>query len=503
MYLLGIDIGSSSIKASLLDIETGETAASAFSPSTEMDMIVPQPGRAEQNPETWVEHTIRALKQMKEKQGVDLSLIKAVGISYQMHGLVLVDKNGKLLRPSIIWCDSRAVETGDTAFRELGKEYCLGHLLNSPGNFTASKLKWVKDNEPSLFKKIHKAMLPGDYLAFRLTGEIKTTRSGLSEGIMWDFKENHIADRLLNFYGIDRGLLPDIADTFSVQGLVTVAAGTIFGIPEGIPVAYRAGDQPNNAFSLNVLEPGEIAATGGTSAVVYGVTEQIKYDPASRVNTFLHVNHTTEKQRLGVLLCLNGAGIVNSWLRKNIVAPNVSYDEMNRMASRSPVGSNGLLFYPYGNGVERIFENKDIGASVEGFNFNLHTTGDVLRSAQEGIVFSLVYGMEIMEKAGIEAKVIKAGKSNMFLSPVFRDTLAGTTNSVIELYNTDGSVGAARGAGMGAGIYRSFEEAFKNLKKPDTVEIPKAQQAPYREAYLKWKKELEKKIELVNKKIER
>lgn len=499
MYLLGIDIGSSSVKVSLLDKETGITVASAFSPDVEMVITAHKPGWAEQDPNVWVKNAIESLRKIKENSNVDLMQVEAIGISYQMHGLVVVDKQGKVLRPSIIWCDSRAVEIGNGAYAELGEEYCLNNLLNSPGNFTASKLKWVQENEPDLYKKIYKIMLPGDYLAFRLTGEIKTTQSGLSEGVMWDFEDKKVANKLLDFYNINKELLPDVVDTFSNQGIVTKKATKEFGLPVGIPVSYRAGDQPNNAFSLNVLNPGEIAATAGTSAVVYGVTDQKKYDSKSRVNTFLHVNNSDKEQRLGVLLCLNSAGILNSWLRKNIVADGMSYEEMNKMAAESSIGSNGLLFYPFGNGAERVLENKNIGGSLEGFNFNIHTQSDVLRAAQEGIVFALVYGIGVMKQSGIDAKVIKAGKANMFLSQIFRDTLAGTTNSVIELYNTDGAEGAARGAGVGAGLFKSFDEAFKALKIVDTIKILEHQQIKYKEAYVKWKIGLENMLKDIRK----
>lgn len=491
MYLLGIDIGSSSVKTSLLDVKTGTTVASAFSPETEMGIAAIKSGWAEQEPETWVENTISSLKKLKDNFDVDLMQVKAIGISYQMHGLVIVDKEGVVLRPSIIWCDSRAVEIGNNALSELGEEYCLNNLLNSPGNFTASKLKWVQEEEESLYNKIYKIMLPGDYLAYRLTGEIKTTQSGLSEGIFWDFENQKIADKLLDFYKIDKNLLPDVVETFSEQGFTTKQASEEFGLPIGIPISYRAGDQPNNAFSLNVLKPGEIAATAGTSAVVYGVTDQKKFDPKSRVNTFLHVNNSKNERRLGVLMCLNSAGILNAWLRKNVVSDGVDYEQMNEKASKSPIGSNGLLFFPFGNGAERILENKEIGGSLEGFNFNIHSQNDVLRAAQEGIVFALVYGIEIMKETGINAGIIKAGKANMFLSSIFRDTLAGTTNTVIELFDTDGAEGAARGAGIGAGLYKSSEEAFKDLKILDKIQIGKIQQKKYRDAYIRWKERLE------------
>lgn len=491
MYLLGFDIGSSSVKASLLDINTGKAVASAFSPEKEMEMFAQQPGWAEQHPEQWYDNAKQALQKIKTNTHVDLSQVKAIGISYQMHGLVLVDKKGEVLRPSIIWCDSRAVEIGQNAFTNLGADYCLGHCLNSPGNFTASKLSWVVENEKELFKKVHKAMLPGDYMAYRLTEEINTTQSGLSEGIMWDFKEKKVAAELLDYYGIKQDMLPDVVNTFSIQGLVTTKAASEFGIPSGIPVAYRAGDQPNNAFSLNVLNPGEIAATAGTSGVVYGVTDQVKFDPKSRVNTFLHVNNLPNNQRLGMLLCINSTGILNSWLRANVMEQNMSYETMNEIAQDAPVGSDNLLFYPFGNGAERVLENKNPGAQLKGLNFNTHKKSHMLRAAQEGIVFSLVYGMEVMQETGIETKVIKAAKANMFLSPIFRETLAGATGATIELYNTDGSLGAARGAGVGAGFYKSFNEAFTSLEMVDVVSVLPQQQKKYKEAYTNWKSNLE------------
>lgn len=491
MYLLGFDIGSSSVKASLLDVQTGKTVGTAFSPDSEMEMMAHQPGWAEQNPDAWYENAKNALAKVRQKAHVDFSAIQAIGISYQMHGLVLVDKEGNVLRPSIIWCDSRAVKIGEQANQELGSDYCLSHLLNSPGNFTASKLKWVQQNEQDIYKEVHRAMLPGDYFAFRLTGEIKTTRSGLSEGIMWDFKENTVAQKLLDFYGINASVLPEIVDTFSVQGKVTKDAAADFGIPEGIPVAYRAGDQPNNAFSLNVLNPGEIAATAGTSGVVYGVTDQVKFDAKSRVNTFLHVNDAANAQRLGVLLCLNSTGILNSWLRKNVMAADDSYEKMNELAASIPVGSQGLMFFPFGNGAERVLENKDMGARLEGLNFNIHSKAHMMRAAQEGIVFSLVYGMEIMEETGIETKVIRAAKANMFLSPIFRETLAGVTGATIEMYDTDGSLGAARGAGVGAGIYKSYAEAFKQLEKVGVIKVEETERAKYVAAYKIWKARLQ------------
>ena len=494
MYLLGFDIGSSSVKASLINGATGELTASAFYPGQEMAITARQQGWAEQEPRQWWENLKLALAEVMSVSRINPNDIKAIGISYQMHGLVLVDKNHEVIRPSIIWCDSRAASIGKKAFEEIGRERCLSHLLNSPGNFTASKLKWVKDYEPDNFGKVHKIMLPGDYIAMKLTGEIRTTVGGLSEGILWDFKNDRLADLVLQAYGFDDAVIPEIVPTFGEQGRLTASAAHELGLVTGTPVSYRAGDQPNNALSLNVLNPGEVAATAGTSGVVYGVSGEVKFDPASRVNTFAHVNHSGADPRLGVLLCINGTGILNAWLKKN-VASQLSYNDMNHLAGLVPVGSEGLSVLPFGNGAERVLNNKEIGSMVSGLNFNIHRQEHLLRAAQEGIVFSFKYGMDIMQGIGIVPQVIRAGNANMFLSQVFRKTLADVTCATIELYNTDGSVGAARGAGVGSGFYTGFAEAFANLKKLQTIVPDRSLTAETHAAYENWLKLLNKAIQ--------
>ena len=490
MFLLGFDIGSSSVKVSLVEGESGKCVASSFYPKQEMKITSYKAGWAEQEPELWWDNLKLALKDVLNESKINPDDIVSIGISYQMHGLVMVDKNLKLIRPSIIWCDSRAASIGDRAFKEIGEQRCLTNLLNSPGNFTASKLKWVKENEPENFSGVYKIMLPGDYIAMKLTGIPQTTVSGLSEGIMWNFRENTLAYMLFENYGFSSEIIPEIVPTFAVQGQLSKQAAVELGLSSKTTVSYRAGDQPNNALSLNVLNPGEIATTAGTSGVVYGVSDEIKYDPFSRVNTFAHVNHSVENPRLGVLLCINGTGILNAWL-KRIVGENMSYDELNQMASEIPIGSDGVSILPFGNGAERVLNNKNIGSVFSGINFNIHQKGHLLRAAQEGIVFSFKYGMDIMQNIGINATVIRAGKANMFLSSTFRNTLAGISGATIELYNTDGSIGAARGAGIGTGYYKSFGEAFTNLKKLETVEPEVTKIAQYRDAYEIWKKQLE------------
>lgn len=487
-YLLGFDLGSSSVKASLLDADNGKLVTSANSPASEMEISSPKHGWAEQDPELWWEHVVLATKQVLQQSAVDSANIQAIGISYQMHGLVLVDKDLKVLRPAIIWCDSRAVDIGHQAFKTLGESYCIGNLLNSPGNFTASKLKWVRDNEPFLYKRIYKCMLPGDYLAMRLTGDIATTIPGLSEALMWDYPNQQVSKKLFDLYDIDQALVPEVVPTFSVQGQLTYEAASAIGLKIGTPVTYRAGDQPNNAFSLNALNPGEIATTAGTSGVIYGVVDTPIADNKSRVNTFVHVNHTLNNPRLGVMLCVNGTGILNRWLKNIVYADRDSnpYERMNLLAAKAPAGADGLTILPFGNGAERVLQNQDIGASFYNLDFNRHQVEHLCRAAQEGIVFSLGYGFEVLSGLGIESGVIRAGHANMFLSEVFCQTFAQITDTELQLFNTDGAQGAARGAGLGLGIYKSPKEAFTNLGCIKQYQ-PDVKQVQYVEYYQRWK----------------
>ncbi|WP_263785454.1 xylulokinase [Salinibacter grassmerensis] len=487
--LLGYDIGSSAIKAALLDPDTGNAVASARAPSDhEMSMEARHPGWAEQPPGRWWRHVQAATDTLRSMPSADLQAVRAIGLTYQMHGLVLVNKAHEVLRPSIIWCDSRAVDIGREAFEALGREWCLSHLLNSPGNFTAAKLAWVKRNEPEVYGRVHKAMLPGDYLALKLTGTVRTTPSGLSEGTLWDVQRQDVAVNLLDYFDLDPSLWPETVPTFSEQGTVTASAASTLGVPSGVPVAYRAGDQPNNAFSLNVLEPGEVAATAGTSGVIYGVGDTPGYDRQSRVNTFLHVNHEPgERLRYGTLMCVNGTGILNRWLRGILAGANgLSYEEMNEEAAQAPIGAAGLTVLPFGNGAERTLGDRDLGASVHGLNFNVHGRPHLLRAAQEGIVFALRYGLDIMQAMGLSAETVRAGHANMFLSPLFATTFATLTDTTVELLRTDGSEGAARGAGVGAGLYSTPSDAFEGLEPVKTVSPNPTHASAYAEAYDRW-----------------
>ena len=489
MFLIGYDIGSSSIKAALVEVGQNGKKWIVQSPTSEMDILAPKHGWAEQHPETWWKNVCLATRKLLQESHVDPKDIKGIGISYQMHGLVVVDKNKKVLRPSIIWCDGRAVEIGNNAYEEIGHGKCLSHLLNSPGNFTASKLKWVKENEPAVFEKIYKMMLPGDYIAMRLSGEIVTTPSGLSEGILWDFKKNKTADIVLDHYGLSEELIPNVKPTFSLQGELTADAAAETGLAIGTPITYRAGDQPNNALSLNVLEPGEVAATGGTSGVVYGVVDSPEYDPQSRVNGFAHVNHTIEKPRIGILLCINGAGIQYAWVRQQMGESGLSYAEMEKQAAAIPIGSDNLRILPFGNGPERMLGNKDIGSKINNLHFNSHTRPHLYRAALEGIAFSFVYGINILKNMGLELHVMRVGNDNLFQSKIFSGTISNLVGSRIELVETTGAVGAAKAAGVATGIYSSIKEAMQGGNVAQVFD-PKNLKDIYEKSYRLWEKDL-------------
>jgi xylulokinase len=495
MLLLGIDLGTSSVKVSVIDAESQQLIASAGYPETEAAIISLHPGWAEQSPDQWWEHVKQAIVQCHATGKYNAQDIAAIGIAYQMHGLVLVDKEQHVLRNAIIWCDSRAVETGNKAFREIGEETCLSHLLNSPGNFTASKLAWVKENEPAVYAKIDKAMLPGDFIAMKMTGDCTTTMSALSEGVFWDFKQNKVSEDVINYYGFDAAILPSIHPLFAPHGYLKETVASRLSLKTGIPVSYKAGDQPNNALSLNVLKPGEVATTAGTSGVIYGVCDELNYDQQSRINSFAHVNHTAEKKRIGVLLCINGTGIFNRWI-KNIVGSNHTYAGLNEEASKIPVGSEGLIALPFGNGAERMLNNHIIGGHFHHLDFNVHTAAHMVRAVQEGIAFSFRYGLDIMRENGINPSVVRAGKTNLFLSDVFTRSFANVNNTAVEFYEGDGSFGAAVGAGIGAGIYKSAETALQNRKPAGTTEPGEVKK--YDELYQQWKERLNEQLSKID-----
>lgn len=492
-YLLGYEIGSDKVKAALINADTNKVIAQEEAPDGEMKIHSHQKGWAEQEPKDWWKKLCKCTKKLIKKTAILPSEIVSIGIAYQMHGLVLLDEDNKPLRSSIIWCDNRAVRIGDDALFDLGMNYCFTNLLNSPGNFTASKLKWIQDNEPQLFEKIHKIMLPGDYIAYKLTGQVSTTISALSEGVFWNFKERKISKELLDYFGFDESIIPKICKTIEHQGELSKKAAKQTGLAKAIPVTYRAGDQPNNALSLNVLKKGEIAITSSNSGVVYGVVEHLMSDNKSRVNSFAHVNYDNDFRKIGVLLCLNGAGSLYSWVRQNVARTNRSYADMERILSSVPIGSDGVCILPFGNGSERIFNNKNIDAHIYNLQFNKHTRAHIYRASVEGVAFAFVYGIALLKEMGIEINKIRVGSSDMFQSKTFTNTISTLLGKEIEILDTSGAIGAALASGVGVGIYKNIEEAVGHIQIKN-IQTPNFDYAQCSKAYHYWLSILNKSI---------
>ena len=486
MFNIGLDIGTSFVKVALTEINSGKAIDLISYPEKEQDIISIKNGWAEQDPNVWWQNSCEAIRLLINRNNINPVNIKGVGVSYQMHGLVMVDSSGKCLRNSIIWCDDRAVDIGKKAYYDLGNQFCVENLLNSPANFTASKLKWIKDNESELFSKIYKIMLPGDYIAYKLSGKINTTKSGLSEGIFWDYKKDKISTELLNYYGIKESIFPEIVPSFGYQCCVDEKGANDTGLTPNTPINYRAGDQPNNALSLNVLTPGQIAATAGTSGVIYAVSSNILTSESERINNFIHVSND-DNLIIGKLLCINGAGIQYSKLKNDL---NIeSYDEMNEMSNIPPVGSSNLIYLPFGNGSERMLNNKNIGSKLINFDQNVHEDSFVIRSTLEGIAFAFVYGMQILIKDGVKPVNIRAGNDNLFRSNVFGETIATLLNLNIEIYETTGAIGASRAVDLHLG---DFDKFGNNIIENDFLKnyYPQKNKFDYLNAYNLWLKEL-------------
>jgi len=486
MYSVGLDIGTSFIKAALTKNSSGKLIDLVLEPSKEQAIISFKDGWAEQDPEVWWNNSCKAIKSLISKNNLNPNDITSLGISYQMHGLVLVDKDGKCLRKSIIWCDDRAVEIGKNAYVRLGEKYCTENLLNSPANFTASKLKWVKENEPEIYSKIHKIMLPGDYIVFKFSEKITTTVCGLSEGIFWDFKKNKISSALLKNFQIPISMIPEIVPSFGFQCNVSLNVKNECGLSENVCINYRAGDQPNNALSLNVLKPGQVAATAGTSGVIYAVTDQLKTSETERINNFMHVSPKKD-QLIGKLLCINGAGIEYAKLKTKLDLD--SYEIMNLFSEKSPIGSNNLIYLPFGNGSERMLNNKNVGSKLINYDKEKHTNSDLIRATLEGIAFAFVYGMKILIKDGVNPNLIRAGNDNLFQSSVFSETISTVLNIKIELYNTTGAIGASRASNLNVS---NLEKFASNVDKNDYFKTykPRANNYDYTNAYDRWLNEL-------------
>lgn len=436
MAFLGIDVGTSSVKVSIVG-EDGVILASATAPaSSERAINSPNPNWAEQNPEDWWEDAQQAILNLPLEARLQ---VEAIGIAYQMHGLVLVDSQFQPVRPSIIWCDGRNIQESQILAESLGLDALENRLLNKPGTLTLAKLAWVAEHEPETLAKAHTFGLPGDFIAYKLTGEWSTTKSGYSEMVGWDFGASIPFEEGFRKAGWKLPLpeaRPNLEEGAPIQKVIAEK----LGLPPSARVTYRAGDQPNNAFGLGVLQQGETAISAGTSGVLYGIGDS---SPGLHegINRFLHVN-----SQIGVLMCLNGVGSALAFARRTWFQ-NQSYEALSELASQANP-ENCPYFFPFGNGAERILSERAFSGFTE-LDFNRHNLPELARSVFEGIAFAYRLGSEKMEKAGCLSKVVNGTESGLLKSSFFAQLLANELQVELILSEGDGSTAAARGAALG------------------------------------------------------
>lgn len=469
-YLLGIDIGTSGTKTVLFD-EAGNTIASALG---EYPLYQPNVGWAEQDPEDWWKATFSTIKAVLGKSGVNPSDVKGVGLSGQMHGAVLLDKDNQVLRKAIIWCDQRSSAECDQITSIIGKERLIEITANPAlTGFTASKVMWVKNNEPEIFEKVKKILLPKDYIRFKLTGEFATEVSDASGMQFMDIPKRKWSSEVLDKLGIDKGLLGDVYESQEVSGKVHKAAAELTGLKEGTPVVGGAGDQAAGAVGNGIVRPGVISSTIGTSGVVFAFSENVSIDPKGRVHTFCHAVPNTWH----IMGVTQGAGLSLKWFRDNFCIEEKRTAElmgidpyvlMDQEADRVEAGCSGLIYLPYMMG-ERT---PHLDPNAKGVFFGLsakHEKQDMLRAVMEGVVYSLKDCLEIIKEMGVDVSEVRAsgggGKSKLWRQ--MQSDVFGTEITTINS-SEGGALGVALLAGVGTGVYSSVPEACDAIIKVKT-----------------------------------
>ncbi len=480
-YLIGVDLGTSGTKTVLFD-EAGNVIASK---TIEYPMYQPQNGWAEQNPLDWYNAAVETIKYVSSK--VDPSDIKGLGISGQMHGLVMLDERGDVIRPSIIWCDQRTGEECEDMTRLIGKERLIEITANPAlTGFTASKIMWVKKHEPENYAKCRHILLPKDYVRYKLTGEFATEVSDASGMQLLDIANRCWSDEVLEKLDIDKSLLAKVYESPEVTGTITAEASKLTGLNEGTIVVGGAGDNAAAAVGTGVVTDGTAFTTIGTSGVVFAHTSEMSIDKAGRVHTFCcavpgawHVMGVTQ-----------AAGLSLKWFRDNFCESEMNtakemgvdtYYLTDKEASQSPIGANKLIYLPYLMGERTPHLNPDCRGMFFGLSA-IHTKRDMIRAVMEGVSYSLRDCWEILQEMGVDIDDMTAcggGGS----SPLWRSMLADIYNCPIKTCTSkEGpALGVAILAGVGAGLYPSVEEACKNMihynpaQEPDKDNVPEYQ----------------------------
>src|SRR5271157_5329749 len=474
---LGIDIGTGGSRALLVD-ERGGVRAGFTAPHEEMRME--RPLWAEQRPENWWDAAVAAIRGVLAQAGVAGKDVKGIGLSGQMHGLVILDSAAAVIRPSLIWCDQRSQQQVDAVNSRVGRETVLKYIANPVlTGFTLPKLLWVRDNEPQHFDRVRHMLLPKDYVRFRLTGEFASEVSDASGTAVFDVVNRRWSFEMMDALGLDRDILPTCYESSDVTGGITREVAALTGLVEGTPVVGGGGDQAASAVGNGIVEPGIVSCTLGTSGVVFAHMEQVAYDPAGRVHTFCHA----VPAKWHVMGVTQGAGLSLQWFR-NRLAPGASYDALTAEAATSPAGAQGLFWLPYLMG-ERT---PHLDATARGGWIGLtasHTRADLIRALVEGVSYSQRDCLDIIEALGVAATSVRASGGGA-RSAFWRQLLAGILNKrVVTLETQEGSAyGAALLALAGTGEYASVPEVCRAaIRETESVSLAAGDVAFYEKGH--------------------
>jgi xylulokinase len=469
---LGIDIGTGGSRALLVDAAGKEVASVTVA---HQNMRMEQPLWAEQDPADWAQASFAAVRGVLAKAEVAGSQVRGVGLSGQMHGLVMLDADAQVIRPSLIWCDQRSQPQVDFIHAHVGRENVLRFIANPVlTGFTLPKLLWVRDHEPANFERVRKVLLPKDYVRYCLTGDYATDVADASGTGVFDVVQREWSHDMMGALGLDRDLLPRCYESSEVTSTISRAAAEQTGLAEGTPVVGGAGDQAASAVGNGIVETGIVSCTLGTSGVVFAHMDEVAYDPQGRVHTFCHA----VPGKWHVMGVTQGAGLSLQWMRNQLM-PGMDYEAMMREAATAPAGSQGLYWLPYLMG-ERT---PHVDAQARGGWIGLtakHTRADLIRSIVEGVSFSQKDALDIIEGLGAPVNSVRASGGGA-RSPFWRQILADVfSKPVVSLASQEGSAaGAALLAMVGTGAFASVPEACRATVRAVETRLPGAEQQTY------------------------
>lgn len=472
-YWMGIDVGTGGSRALLVD-QKGDEVAAVTAPH--QDMRMEHPMWAEQDPADWWHAAILAIQGVLAKAGAQGNDVRGIGLSGQMHGLVILDRYGAVIRPALIWCDQRSQPQVDFINATLRRERVVELIANPVlTGFTLPKLLWVRDNEPRSFEEIRKMLLPKDYVRYGLTSEFATDVSDASGTAVFDVAHRRWSHEMMDGLGLDRAILPDVFESSEIAGRVSARGAELTGLALGTPVVAGGGDQACGAVGNGIVRAGIVSCTLGTSGVIFAHTERPAYDPAGRLHTFCHA----VRDKWHVMSVTQGAGLSLQWFR-NQLAATATYDELMAEAAAAPAGSQGLFWLPYLMGERSPHLDPHARGGWIGLTAK-HTRADLIRAVIEGVSYSQKDCLDIIEALGVPVTSVRASGGGA-RSALWRQILADVfAQPVVRLASQEGAAyGAALLAMTGTGEFASVPEACDaTIRESDRVLPRPAESAAY------------------------